>query len=159
MLRKLIVNLHHMGWEWVTNSISLVLCKAQLPTDSRAFALSKVLISSNTKLPLMGLSAPSRSKGGTGPTVLSCFMCTAPLIVFVSQMCSTHTAANNRPPTRVFSNIFYRFWFPSSHPTPTETQPILWGVRDRGKRHAQPGKLTGQEVALLPACRRALVMW
>lgn len=108
------------------NSISLVLCKAQLPTASRASALSKVLISSSIKLPLMGLSAPSRSKEGTWPAALSCFTCTAPLIILVSQMCSSHTHANNRPPTQVFRNIL-RFWFLPSHPLPTETQLIFWG--------------------------------
>lgn len=88
-----------------TASISSVLCKAQPPTASTAFTLSEVLTSSSIKLPLMGLSAPSTSKGGTWPAALSCFTCTAPLIILVSQMCSSHDCANNRPPTQAFSNI------------------------------------------------------
>ena len=120
----------------ITDSVSLVLCKAQPPTGSRAFALSKVLISSSIKLPLMGLSAPSRSKGRTWPAALSCFTCTAPLFVLVSQMCSSHTLANNRPPTQAFSNIL-RFWSLPSRPSPTETQLILWGVSDTEARDAE----------------------
>lgn len=75
-------------WGGEITDSSSVLRKAQLPTASRAFALSKVLSSGSIKLPLMGLSAPSRSKEGLAAP--SCFKCTASLNMLVSHMCSSH---------------------------------------------------------------------
>lgn len=60
---------------------------------------------SGIELPLMGLSAPSRSKGGTWPAALSCFTCAAPLLVLVSQMCGSHAHANSSPPTQTHSKM------------------------------------------------------
>lgn len=147
-----------MGWEGVTDSTSLVLCKAQLPTGSRAFSPSKVLLSSSTKLPLMGLSAPSRSKGGTSPTVLSVSHA-QPLSSYLFLRCAALTPMLTTDLPHKCLVTYLQILSLSSHPRPTETQLILWGVSNRGKRHTQPVELRGQEVALAPACRRALVVW